>query len=303
MFNSTKQVQDGSHQEAPVNYEKALADFSQYSIKAIDIKALSDKVVNMIAKSINIDFCNILKHVPENNCFIMKSGTGWNGAVAENSVIDVRDNSLSKYTVMNKEPVIAENLRTDKRFDVAGLLKRYRIASSITVNINEGKNLFGVLAVYSIRKRKFTESDIYFLTAMANILAMSINYITQQGKQRVLSKTIEQCDNIVMITDTKGKINYINHKYVERTGYTEEEILGGEIDIFELNRSQPDEFDHFWNGINSGNQSINEFEHNKKEKSNCWEKVKVSPLKDKKGVVTNFLVVKKNISLPIIGKK
>jgi len=297
MFKTTNQIQNEHDCKSLVNYEKALADYSQYSIKTADIKSLSDKVVNMIAKSLKIDFCNVLEHVPESNCFILKSGAGWNRAIAENTVIDVGDNSLSKYTVMNKKAVIAENLHTDKRFHVSWLLKNHGITSCITVNINDGKNLFGVLGVYSAKKLKFTECDIYFLSAMANILAMSINYATLQNRHKVLSKATEQCTNIVMITDTNGKINYINHKYLDRTDYYEKEILDGKIDIFELNRTQPYVFDHLLKGINSANHAAKGFDHNKSGKIQCLAEVKVSPLKDKEGVVTNFLVVKNNISL------
>ncbi len=297
MFNATNQIQNEHVCKAHINYEKVLADYSQYSITTVDIKALSDKGVNLIAKSLNIDSCNVLEHVPESNCFIMKSGAGWNGPIMENSVIDVGDNSLSKYTVMNKEAVIAENLHTDKRFHVSCLLKNHGITSCITVNINDGRNLFGVLGVYSTKKLKFAECDISFLQAMANILAMSINYATLQNRHKVLSKAIERSSNIVMITDTNGKINYINHKYLDKVDYPEEVILGGKIDIFELNRTQPYVFDHLLKGINSEDQAAKGFCHNKMDKIQCWEEVKVSPLKDKKGVVTNFLVVKSDISL------
>ncbi len=48
----------------------------------------------------------------------------------------------------------------------------------------------------------------------------------QSAELRKLSQAVEQSANTVVITDVQGKIEYVNPKFVETTGYAAEEVLG-----------------------------------------------------------------------------
>ncbi|MFX0203554.1 MAG: PAS domain S-box protein, partial [Candidatus Hodarchaeota archaeon] len=109
-----------------------------------------------------------------------------------------------------------------------------------------------------------------------------------------LSRAVEQSPSIVMITDTQGIIEYVNPKFTQITGYLPEEIIG--INAQGLGEQFSEEEQQMWNTIYSGNEWRGEFLNKKKTGDLYWEHASISPIKNRKGVITHFLKVAENIT-------
>ena len=111
-----------------------------------------------------------------------------------------------------------------------------------------------------------------------------------------LSHAIEQSSSTIVITDTKGKIEYANPRFTQLTGYTHEEAIGKNPRVLKSGKTSPEVYKELWKTIQSGNEWRGEFCNKKKNGELYWEAASISPVKDDKGVITNFIAVKDDIT-------
>jgi len=120
----------------------------------------------------------------------------------------------------------------------------------------------------------------------------------RQTEQKLiqLSKGIEQSPASIIITDTKGNIEYANPKLTEITGYTFEEIAGQNPRIFQSGYTTEAEYEILWKTIREGNEYRNEIQNRKRNGELFWESVLISPIRNESGEIVNFLAIKEDIS-------
>ena len=111
-----------------------------------------------------------------------------------------------------------------------------------------------------------------------------------------LSRAVEQSPNIIFITDTDGIIEYVNPTTYKSTGYTSEDLIGQNPRIFSSGETPRGEYVKLWESIKSGNDWNGEFLNKKKNGELYWEAASISPILNNKGVIINFLAVKKDIT-------
>ena len=124
--------------------------------------------------------------------------------------------------------------------------------------------------------------------------------ITERKKEeeeiRKLTHAVEQSSSTVVITDAKGNIEYVNPKFTRLTGYTAEEVMGLNPRILKTDKTPPEEYKRLWKTITSGSEWNGEFCNKKKNGELYWELASISPVKNKEGVITNFIAVKEDIT-------
>ena len=113
---------------------------------------------------------------------------------------------------------------------------------------------------------------------------------------RKLSHAVEQSSSVILFTDTKGNIEYANPKFTQLTGYSLEEAIGKNPRMLQSGKTSPEVYEKLWKTILSGNEWQGEFCNKKKNSELYWEKASISPVKDDKGVIINFIAVKEDIT-------
>ena len=111
-----------------------------------------------------------------------------------------------------------------------------------------------------------------------------------------LSRAVEQSSASIIITDIDGNIEYVNPKFCDITGYSQEEILGKNPRVLKFGNYQESFYKELWETIKSGHEWRGEFHNKKKNGEPLWESASISPIKDAEGIITNFLAVKENIT-------
>jgi len=111
-----------------------------------------------------------------------------------------------------------------------------------------------------------------------------------------LSRAVEQSPSTIVITDTLGKIEYVNPKFIELTGYTSEEVVGKTHRIMQSGKTPPQVYKQLWDTVRSGGEWRGELLNRKKDGELYWESAAISPIVNSEGVITNFLGIKQDIS-------
>lgn len=124
--------------------------------------------------------------------------------------------------------------------------------------------------------------------------------ITQEKKNeeelRKLYRAVEQSPATVVITDSNGSIEYVNPKFVQLTGYSFSEAIGKNPRILKSGVQGIDFYKNLWETILSGREWRGEFHNKKKNGELYWEFASISPIRDSKGTITNFIAVKEDIT-------
>ncbi|HAH25229.1 MAG TPA: hypothetical protein DCL77_15985, partial [Prolixibacteraceae bacterium] len=124
--------------------------------------------------------------------------------------------------------------------------------------------------------------------------------ITEQKKSQEtiqkLSKSIEQSPSTIVITDTKGNIEYVNPKFTEITGYTLKEVMGKNPRILKSGEMDANTYKVLWETISSGEVWRGEFLNCKKNGELYWEWCTMTSLKNEEGVITSYIAIKEDIS-------
>lgn len=117
-----------------------------------------------------------------------------------------------------------------------------------------------------------------------------------EGQLRKLNQAVEQSPASIVITDTAGRIEYVNPKFTQVTGYTSEEAIGQNPRILKSGRTSAEEYRELWRTITSGKEWRGQFENKSKSGQIYWEQASVSPMRDTSGEITHYLAVKEDIT-------
>lgn len=114
---------------------------------------------------------------------------------------------------------------------------------------------------------------------------------------RRLHRVVEQCTNMVMVTDIDGRIEYVNLAFTNSTGYASDEVIGKNLRILKSGQQSQEVYKEMWETIMAGREWRGEFCNRKKDGAHYWEEAHIFPLKNPEGVVTNFIKVAEDITV------
>ncbi|MCS7314132.1 MAG: PAS domain S-box protein [Bryobacterales bacterium] len=113
---------------------------------------------------------------------------------------------------------------------------------------------------------------------------------------RKFIRGVEQSPACVVITDAEGRIEYVNPKFTELTGYAPEEVYGRNPRVLKSGHTPPEEYKRLWETILAGGQWCGEFLNRKKNGELYWEWARISPVHGPDGTITHFIAVKEDIT-------
>jgi PAS domain S-box-containing protein len=158
--------------------QAAVATLGRRALAIPDLARLMDEIVALVAKTLDVEYCRVMELLPEGDLLLLRAGVGWQDGYVGHTTVAANTDSQVGYTLVVGGPVIVEDLRTETRFHPPPLLEVHGVVSSMSVIIHRpdasGAQPFGVLSVETTKRRMFTEDDIYFLQAVANVLTAAI---------------------------------------------------------------------------------------------------------------------------------
>jgi PAS domain S-box-containing protein len=113
---------------------------------------------------------------------------------------------------------------------------------------------------------------------------------------RKLSRAVEQSPTSVVITDADGTIEYVNPKFTELTGYSEQEAIGENPRVLKSGLTPEETHVELWEKITAGREWKGVFVNKKKNGDLYWEDAWISPIRQPNGAITHFVAVKQDIS-------
>ncbi len=117
-----------------------------------------------------------------------------------------------------------------------------------------------------------------------------------EERVRELSIAVEQSPASIVITDTNGLIKYVNPRYEQITGYASAEVLGKVPRILRPGVLPDEDLRALRAAIEAGGDWRGEFQSVRKDGEAYWEMGSVSAIKARDGRVTNYILIREDIS-------
>ena len=117
-----------------------------------------------------------------------------------------------------------------------------------------------------------------------------------EDKIKQLIKSIDQTSVQIIITDKEHKIEYVNQKVCEVTGLELSELTGKDAILLNKYENDPEINSKIEACLRSGEVFRGELLALEKNKELRWELVSITPIKNDKGEITNFVDVREDIT-------
>ncbi|MBI2306199.1 MAG: EAL domain-containing protein [Rhodocyclales bacterium] len=114
--------------------------------------------------------------------------------------------------------------------------------------------------------------------------------------RRKLSRAVEQSPVAITIADTTGRIEYVNARYTEVTGYRPEEVIGSKVGVQKSGLTPPETYADLWQTIRRGQDWRGELYNRRKDGRLYWDSVHIVPIVDDSGAISHYLSIQEDIS-------
>ncbi len=207
--------------------------------------------------------------------------------------------AAEEMTGYKKEEIIGQNLLKIKMFPQDQIPKAVEVLAKSALGRRTGPDEFtlhrkdGGQIEIEIRTFPIKINDEDVILGIARDITKRKRY---ESEIRRLSQAVEQSRSAIVITDLNGNIEYVNPRFTELTGYTSREAIGKNPRILKSGKTTPEEYKVLWDTITSGLEWRGEFLNKKKDGTLYWESATISPVKNDRNTITNFMAVKEDIT-------
>jgi two-component system, cell cycle sensor histidine kinase and response regulator CckA len=156
--------------------------------------------------------------------------------------------------------------------DAHGKLRDFDVSIN-PIKDESGRVVFLVPEGYEVTERKQAEAEL-----------------------KRLMTAIEQTPESIVMTDTQGRILYVNPVFERVTGYSRAEAIGQNTRLLKSDRHDKAFYQELWATISAGEVWHGRFINKKKNGTLFTEDAVIAPVRDEKGTVTHYIAIKRDVT-------
>ncbi|HEV2427905.1 MAG TPA: EAL domain-containing protein, partial [Acidimicrobiales bacterium] len=207
-------------------------------------------------------------------------------------------------SIRTGETIVVPDFVADERFapwrDVA---LEYGFRTSVALPVRVDGEVDGSLMVYASEPDAFKSAAVSVLEDLAAELGFGVERLRDRQRllatlrdQQLLSRAIEQADEVVLILDPAFTIIYANPATVRSSGYALDEILGQTPHMFGAGTANQEFDEEVWTTLSRGHSWHGSFINRRKNGELYEETASISPILDEGGKLIAFVEVKNDVS-------
>ncbi len=158
--------------------QAAVAHLGATALETTDPVELLDEAVELVQTVLAVDLTTVLESLEDRRELLARAGRGWPERMIGFHSVGTDEQTQAGWCLVHGGLVVAEDFRREARFGLSDVLHARGVRSGVAVRIEGRGAPFGVLAVHTLRKRRFSDDETNFLQAIAHVLAAAI------GRQR-----------------------------------------------------------------------------------------------------------------------
>jgi PAS domain S-box-containing protein len=167
-----KKVEEHLAQRA--RQQAVVAQLGRDALAGMPLQELMSRIASQVTEVLDVEFCKILELMPSGEDLLLRAGTGWREGLVGTALVSATHDSQAGYTLQRSKPVVVTDLAQETRFRKPALLLDHQVVSGLSVVIHGESGPWGVMGVYTTLPARFSEDDVHFIEAIANLLADAI---------------------------------------------------------------------------------------------------------------------------------
>ncbi len=230
----TERKQAEAVASARARQQEAVAVLGQFALAQHDLQALMEKAVQMVAEVLTVHYTKVLELLPNGTALRLRAGMGWKPGLVGVGTVGAGRDSQAGFTLISDQPVIVEDLRTERRFSGPPLLHDHGVISGLSVVIRGPEaRPWGVFGAHARGPRDFSEHDVHFLQEVANILGQSIARFQAEAQAHeafLYNRSLIEASLDPLVTISRdGTITDVNEGTVKATGVARARLIGSDF--------------------------------------------------------------------------
>jgi len=109
----------------------------------------------------------------------------------------------------------------------------------INLPLKSRGKILGVLCLYLPARIRLSDEDINLYRSIADIIAVSLQNALNHRQVAMLAQSLNSSTDMIIITDTEGKIIHSNPETLKELGYSEDELIGRNVFIMQSPTNPP----------------------------------------------------------------
>jgi PAS domain S-box-containing protein len=197
--------------------------------------------------------------------------------------------------VRQRKEIIINDFPADNPFKKGTPDGHIELKKFLTIPLFDDDRIIAVTGVAN-KETEYDDIDLMQLQILMNSVWRIVKRREADYEILKLSYAVEQNPASIIITNSEGKIEYINKKFSELTGYTYNDVINKQPRMLQSGFTDPKLYEELWDTILSGKTWRGEFLNKKKNGDLFWEDSIISPIVNSSGDITHFVAIKQDIT-------
>jgi PAS domain S-box-containing protein len=208
----------------------AIADIANWALTGADLEELLQASVDALAVALDAEFATLYELDPAADHLTLRAATGGAHECMEQLTAAAGTASQAGYTILQGEPVLVDDLNSERRFLPDQRLLSCDVSSSLSVVVTGRSQVFGVLGAHARNRGAFSESNAAFARTFAYVLGLAITYrrseeaLYRRGQE--VSALVEHIPDVVIRVNSELKFTFVNAPIEWATGRPASTFIG-----------------------------------------------------------------------------
>jgi PAS domain S-box-containing protein len=275
---------------------------AELSRKAVDVVSLDEFLAAAVRRMEEVlpgCRCAVLEATPDSAALRIRTRTETPTPGVDDRLIPAVSEDEIGHAVLHSD-LLKIDFQKPLQWKNPGFLQ-IETGNAITASIRLRKDVFGALVAYSRRPREFSRSETAFLRGVANVLATAAEHTAAFHQLQLLGSAVTQSQDSIMITDAMldapgPHILFVNPAFTHITGYQTDEVLGLSPRILQGEKTDADFVQRMRVRLRQGKSAQGETVNYRKNGTEFWVEMQVSPLRNGEGKITHFVGIQRDIT-------